>query len=318
LSTRLKRTGVNRAWPVIVVSSFLMIGCSEVGSSHSKESSGAIGATNVLAPASSPAEGMPPSRIGPQGLADASASMDKAGAGAGAGTDVPSSTPRRVIYNAQVDLVVESLSEASVQIVQLAKSHGGYVSETDTSMRSRSQRTGMWKLRVPVGRFEELLAALGKMGELQRSHLDSQDVSEEYYDLEARISNKQQEETRLKKHLDDSTGKLEDILAVERELTRVRGEVEQLQGRHRFLTNQTDLSTVVVSVIELKDYTPPASPGFVTELKRTFQRSIDDLAKTARNVVLAIVAMVPWLIPLLVLYFLLRSLVRLIRLRRSR
>ena len=85
-------------------------------------------------------------------------------------------------------------------------------------------------MRVPPGRFVELLVTAQRLGEVRRVISDSQDVSEEYYDVEARIRNKQQEETRLLAHLQDSTGKLDEILAVERELARVRGEVEQVQG----------------------------------------------------------------------------------------
>ena len=97
----------------------------------------------------------------------------------------------------------------------------------------------------------------------------------EYYDLEARIKNKQQEETRLLKHLADSTGKLEDILAVERELTRVRGEIEQMQGRIRYLGNLSALSTVTLNVTEVRNYTPPVHPTFGNaDRARTFNDSL--------------------------------------------
>ena len=204
--------------------------------------------------------------------------------------------PRKIIYNAQVSLVVESLTSVADQIRQLVESSGGYVSETDTSMQTHARRYGMWKVRVPVARFDAFMAAVTKLGELQRSHLDSQDVSEEFYDLEARIANKQQEEKRLQKHLADSTGKLEDILAVERELSRVRGEIEQMQGRLRYLANQTDLSTVTITATEVKDYTPPVSPTLRTELDRTFRRSLETLARFGRGVLLFVVGASPWIV----------------------
>ncbi len=93
---------------------------------------------------------------------------------------------------------------------------------------------------MPVDRFDSFVSAVSQIGEVRTNHVGSQDVTEEYYDIEARIRNKQEEEKRLLKHLADSTGKLEDILSVERELTRVRGEVEQMQGRLRFLANRAD------------------------------------------------------------------------------
>ena len=120
----------------------------------------------------------------------------------------------------------------------------------------------MWKIRVPVEKFDSLLAILTQLGELQQTHTESEDVTQEYYDIEARIANKQKEEKRLQKHLDESTGKLEDILAVERELTRVRGEIEQMQGRIRYLSNITALSTITLTATEIKTTPRPRHPHF--------------------------------------------------------
>lgn len=212
--------------------------------------------------------------------------------------ETPPAQPRRIIYNARVTLVVESLNGVAEQITRLVQDSGGYVSETDTNIQARAPRSGTWKVRVPVAKFDAFMASVSKLGELQQTHVDSQDVSQEYYDLEARISNKQQEEKRLLKHLADSTGKLEDILAVERELSRVRGEIEQMQGRIRYLTHQTDLSTVTITALEIKDYTPPVSPTLKTEITRTFGQSVGLLGEFARGLLLFIVAAAPWFVVL--------------------
>jgi hypothetical protein len=206
--------------------------------------------------------------------------------------------PRRIIYNATLDLVVESLARFEERLAQLAETSGGFIADQDINSQTHAQPSGTWKVRVPVDRFQGLLKGVEKLGELQRSHIDSQDVSQEYYDLEARITNKQQEEKRLLKHLDDSTGKLEDILAVEREISRVRGEVEQMQGRLRFLANLSDLSTVTITASEIRNYKPPVAPTFATEIARTFAASLEQLTNFAKALVLAVVALVPWL-PLL-------------------
>ena len=160
---------------------------------------------------------------------------------------VPTVQPRKIIYNAQVELVVEDLSSVVNDLTSLVKSHGGYVAETDVSGSAGGQRRGVWKVRVSVDRFDAFLTEVTKLGELQKNQVDSQDVTEEFYDIEARIANKQQEEKRLLKHLSESTGNLEDILAVEREISRVRGEIEQAQGRLRYLANVSALSTVTVT-----------------------------------------------------------------------
>ena len=224
--------------------------------------------------------------------------------------EIPPAAPRKIIYNAQVTLVVENLNGFGVKFDQLVKESGGYVSQTDQSSQTDAQRNGSWTIRIPVERFSTFLAAVGHLGELQTSHLDSQDVTMEFYDLEARIANKQIEEKRLLKHLTDSTGKLEDILAVERELSRVRGEVEQMQGRIRYLGNLSALSTVTVTVSEIHNYVPPVHPTFAGQIARTVHESLEGLIHFGKIAVLFVVALSPWMPLILVLALLLRWWVR--------
>lgn len=211
------------------------------------------------------------------------------------GEATPPALPRKIVYNAQVDLVVESVTATAEKIAALVKEAGGYVSETDQSSLSHTQRRATWKVRVPVDRFDSFLAGIARLGELQRHHVDSQDVTQEYYDLDARIANKKEEEKRLLKHLADSTGKLEDILSVERELSRVRGEIEQMQGRLRYLANVTALSTVTISATETRDYVPPVAPTMGAQIERTFRLSLSRLKLFLTELLLFFVAIVPWL-----------------------
>lgn len=229
---------------------------------------------------------------------------------------------RKIIYNATVDLVAERLSTAETSLIQLVKAHGGYVAEDEVTGSPGSPRQGHWKVRVPVGQFEAFMAAVTKLGELQKQHVDSQDVSEEYYDLQARLSNKQVEERRLLEHLRRSTARLQDVLAVEKELSRVRGEVEQLQGRIRFLSNRTDLATVTVTVSEVKEFLPADRTTFSAQIGRTFHESVRLMGDAAKVLVLAMVALAPWLavaaVPGLILWVVLRRRARAVAANSSR
>ena len=114
-----------------------------------------------------------------------------------------------------------------------------------------------WKLRVPVEQFESLVQKVVALGELEQNKRTSQDVTEQFYDIEARIKNKKAEEKSLTKILDERTGKLEDVLKIETELSRVRGEIEQLEGKIRVLENLSSLATLVLSVREREKFEPP-------------------------------------------------------------
>ena len=219
-----------------------------------------------------------------------------AGAGTGALVQAATLTPRKIIYTAEIDLVVENLSSGQEKLARLVRANQGYIADTSIEGQSGEQRSGTWKARVPVERYEAFMAGATRLGELQSVNSKSQDVTSEYTDVASRIANKQIEEKRLRRHLESSTGKLSEILAVERELSRVRGEVEEAQGRIRVLANLSALTTVTITLNEIKNYVPPAPPTFGTQVARAFSTSIDALREAFKGSVLALVALAPWLV----------------------
>lgn len=213
--------------------------------------------------------------------------------------EAASTVPRKIIYNATVALVSDNFATAQNNLMALIKTHKGYVAETNVNGTPGTPRQGSWKIRIPESQFNGFMAAVVKLGELQTTHTDSQDVTAEFYDLQARIANKQVEEKRLIMHLQRSTAKLSDILAVEKELSRVRGEIEQMQGRLRLLANMTSLTTITVTLQEVKEYVAPRPATFGEQIARTFQYSFGQLGDFAKGAVLAFVALLPWAVTFL-------------------
>jgi len=209
---------------------------------------------------------------------------------------------RKIIYTAHVDLVVEDFRPIPSQVEEFARQFDGFISHSQVTGAPGYPRRGEWTVRVPVERYEPFLAAVRERlgGEIQSIRVDSQDVTEEYFDVEARIRNKKKTEERLIKLLEDRTGKLDDVLTVERELSRVREEIERVEGRLRVLADLTSLATVHLNVTEVKDYVPEEAPSYATRVRRAFQSSLDALVSTAQAVSIAIVALSPWLAVLLV------------------
>ncbi len=211
-----------------------------------------------------------------------------------------SAVPRKIIYNATVDLVADNFATAQSGLLGLIRKHGGYLAETTIGGTPGTPRQGTWKIRIPENQFEAFMAAVVRLGELQTTHTDSQDVTAEFYDLQARISNKQVEEKRLLVHLQRSTAKLNEILQVEREISRVRGEIEQMQGRLRLLANMTSLTTITVTLREVKGYVAPKPTTFGSQIARTFHTSFGELRDFGKGLVLLIVAVLPWAFVLMV------------------
>ncbi len=220
--------------------------------------------------------------------------------------------PRKIIYNADVAIVVEDFPIVTTAIPSLVAKFEGYIADTDVAGSTGGSRHATWKVRIPVVRFDEFLNAVSKLGELQRRQIHSQDVTEEFYDLEVRIKNKKVEEARLVKLLTESTGKLDEILTVEREISRVREEIERMEGRIRLLANLSDLTTVTIIADERMAYVPETNPSFTTRISRTFEASLNGLRNFLEGLTLLLVSVIPW-IPMwilgaLIAWFVLRRL----------
>jgi hypothetical protein len=203
--------------------------------------------------------------------------------------------PRKIIYTAEVSLVCDDLGKAGSAIEAKVKELGGYVSGRQMDGAAGTTRSASWTVRVPAEKFEAFLSSVPGMGELQSSTTSSEDVSEEFYDATARLKNKRVEEERLVQHLRASTGKLSEILTVEKEISRVREEIERVEGRLRYLSSQADLSTITIRATEVRGYVPPKPPTLGTEVARSFMNSIDALGAVLKGLVLALVALLPWL-----------------------
>ncbi|MFM1802137.1 MAG: hypothetical protein RJA81_1489 [Planctomycetota bacterium] len=202
---------------------------------------------------------------------------------------------RKIIYTANVDLVTEVLDTIEPRLSEMIRIAGGFISETNQSGNTGGQRTAMWKVRIPVENYDGFLQSVRTLGEVERVQVNSQDVTEEYVDVTARIGSKKVQEERLIDLLKNAVGKLDEVLKVESELARVRSEIERMEGRLRFLKDQTDLTTVTLNVREVKDYQPPEAPGFATKIRRTWDQSTQRLTESASQLILNFVAFVPFI-----------------------
>ena len=226
--------------------------------------------------------------------------------------------PRRIIYTADIDVIVEEFDAIPGKVAELAEQFGGFVASSNVYGEPGSPRHGSWTIRVPVEHYSDLLSKAGELGELRSLSSNSKDVSEEYYDIEARIRNKQKTEARIVTLLEEATGNLEQVLEVEQKLDRVREEIERMQGRLRVLTDQTALATVTVMVEQIPGYQPEEKPTYGTRVRRTFRVSLHSLLTTAANLSIAVVALSPWLGALLVLTLIAAPIVLIVRrIRRS-
>ena len=124
----------------------------------------------------------------------------------------------------------------------LAESHGGFVSTVNT----RDER-GSITIRVPQRRFHDAVEEIEGLGEVESRSLQGEDVTEEYVDLQAELTNMERQEQRLLDIM-EMGDTVESVLKVERELERVRGRIESLQGRINYLDSRVELATITVNL----------------------------------------------------------------------
>jgi hypothetical protein len=203
---------------------------------------------------------------------------------------------RRVIRTASVSLEVSNLDETAARLTQIAEAAGGFVADSSTT-HAGSVPEGMFVVRVPAPRFADVLSQVDGLGRIQQRRLSGQDVTEESIDLQSRIRNLERYEQRLLTFV-DRAAKVSDVLAIEQELARVRGEIEMLTGRARYLDRQVDLATIQVSAHEK---TKQSSSFWdvdetLARIRSAFLATIRQIVRATEAIIVALSALVPVLV----------------------
>jgi hypothetical protein len=153
-----------------------------------------------------------------------------------------------IIRTGYAGVEVDSLDVAIARVRALAARVGGFVANTAVQGGKDQLRSASLEVKVPSERFDEALSGLAPIGKVESVNVTAQDVGEEYVDIAARVENSHRLEARLVNLLANRTGKLQDVLTVERELARVREEIERYEGRMRYLRARVSLSTLTIAV----------------------------------------------------------------------
>ena len=180
---------------------------------------------------------------------------------------------RLIVRTGQASIEVDSLEPAMAEVRKIVQRAGGFVADASVQSGRHQLRQATLELKVPSARFDELTEGLAPIGRLEFVTVGAEDVSEEFVDLSARVANGRRLEERLVELLRTRTGKLQDVLSVERELARVREEIERMHGRLRYLQTSAQLSTLSVSLHEPVPIVASRGPGPIAEAFRAAWRN---------------------------------------------
>jgi len=165
---------------------------------------------------------------------------------------------RKLIRNATVELEIISFDNAVQKITAFASDEHGYVATTNSEKQANGKLRGQVVIKVLPEDLDRFLQKIRSLGELKNQTLGTEDVSKAYFDTDARLKNAHVMEQRLIDMLKTKTGKVSDLLQVEKELGRVREEIEKMQGELKYWDSQIQFATVTISLAE-KDMEEPAA-----------------------------------------------------------
>jgi len=209
--------------------------------------------------------------------------------------ETPPATPdqagfeRKVITTSDISLRVTNVSGTMDTITGITLASGGFMSSSSINAYD-SGEMGRMTIRIPQGDFEPVMTKLKTLGKVTNLETRGQDVTEEYIDLDARVNNLKRQETRLLEILNMTTT-VEEVLNVERELGRVRGEIESITGRLKYLDNMVSLATININIMGPEQIS--SELGIVSSIKEAVSGFV-----TTINVLIVLTG---YLLPLIIL-----------------
>lgn len=173
----------------------------------------------------------------------------------------PSTPPRMIIRTATLTIITREFDSARSAVDRVVQEAGGFVGGMTVTGAPGEPRLLHGTLRVPVDRLDSVLAVLKQLGHVAEESQHGNDVTERVRDLGARLSNARAAEKRLVNLLSARTGDLADVLAAEREITRVREQIEQLDAERQGLEQQVTYATLTVRINEQRQAALTAGPS---------------------------------------------------------
>jgi hypothetical protein len=274
---------------VLCLMQVTLVGCDRVRSSldSSRKSENVVGfdrvATSDEAPALAGVAASPAARSSaphaPEQKSDATRAVE-----------APSS-PAMVIRTGTASVEVDSLEPGLAELRRLTTQVGGFVANTSLQGGREQLRQATLEIKVPAQRFDELTTGLQPLGRVEFVNVTAEDVGEEFVDITARVANGRRLEERLVDLLATRTGRLQDVLAVERELARVREEIERHEGRLRYLKTRAAMSMLAVTLHEAKPIVGE-HPGY-SVIGEAFRQAWRNFVQLVAGVIAAMGILVP-------------------------
>jgi Domain of unknown function (DUF4349)/Putative zinc-finger len=204
----------------------------------------------------------------------------------------PGGFSRSVIRTARLGVEVDRYDAGVRRLLDIAEGAGGFIADSSYGeVDGRPQ--GELTLRVPAGRFAAAVKDVEALGTVRQRQISAQDVTEEFVDLEARRRNLERHEHQLLSFM-DRAAKVTDLMAIEQELARVRGQIEQIAGRLRYLSHNVEMASITVTLSErARTHGLWDAGGTLGKMQRAFTAAVQQLLAVAERVLVLGASLLP-------------------------
>lgn len=232
--------------------------------------------------------------------------------GSEAALQATATSDRLIIKNGSLTMVVKDVRASAAAIIKYAEGKGGFVVNSNISKEGLAPQAEL-TVRIPATEFDTGLGEVKQMGEVKSETVNGQDVTEEYVDLQAQVKNLRASESQFLEIMKRAV-KIEDVLAVQRELTNIRGQIEGIEGRIKYLEQSAKLSSLTVYL----STDPNVLPALDQENQWKPWAEVKAAARSLVEVGKVLVGIVIWLVIFIPLWLLIILLVWLVRKWRRR
>ena len=231
----------------------------------------------------------------------------------------PETNPEKIIYSADATVETTEFDKSIAALEKLLADCGGFVESSsvngsnyyDSARGNVSRRTANYTLRIPSAKFSGVMNSLETLGNVPYTYMYTENVTAQYYDVEARMKAYQAQEARLLEMM-DLAETVEDIITIEDKLTDVRYRIDSLQSSLNNWDRRVAYSTLSLTVKEVQVYTPETVTKITygERLANAFKDSLTGTAEFFKNLLVFLVSILPALVILAVLFFVCRPLIK--------
>ncbi|WP_434632202.1 DUF4349 domain-containing protein [Thermoanaerobacterium thermosaccharolyticum] len=211
---------------------------------------------------------------------------------------------RKITKDATISIETDNADECYNKILNISKQYNGYIESSSESSTSDKKKTINVVLKIPSNGFEDVIASIKSLGDVKTIRISSNDITEQYYDVESRIKNLEIQEERLQELLKKASN-ISDILQVEDKLNEVMTQIDSYKNQIKIWDNMTSMSTINLTFVSTKPQTKISkifSTSFLNDILNAGSKSLNIFFEFLKYVFIISIYLLPFSILAYLIY----------------